>query len=326
MPPLKKITEGFELQDRDLALLCALFESRAMTISHISALCFSGHAEATKKRLQKLKKAGLIRERERFPTEPAVLFLASKGLKLLKEYGVLDEYPPFSLQALLKRTRVSELTILHELEVMDVKASFHSAISSRKEFSIERFTTWPALIEFKAAPRHSSRNILVRPDGYICIHETVGGVTVEDNFFLEVDRSSEVQDILVDRANCYLDYYISGGFAVKKGGRSSDIKDYPFRVLMVFRSAERRNNIAERLLQNDPPILTQVCLSTIAEVKANPLGAIWITPLSYRDATKGTPFQVSNQHKQWGYQRQSSRDTHVERTIRKQKILNDVPR
>jgi hypothetical protein len=35
---------------------------------------------------------------------------------------------------------------------------------------------------------------------------------------------------------------------------------------MVFKCAERRNNTTERLLQHNPPILTQGCLATLDEV------------------------------------------------------------
>jgi len=39
---------------------------------------------------------------------------------------------------------------------------------------------------------------------------------------------------------------------------------------MVFLTEERRNNMAERLLQNDPPALTMVWLTTFSEIKADP--------------------------------------------------------
>jgi len=48
------------LQDRDLALLRGLFESRVMTNNHAAALYFDGKGEAAKKRLQKIKADGLI--------------------------------------------------------------------------------------------------------------------------------------------------------------------------------------------------------------------------------------------------------------------------
>jgi len=57
--------DALQLQDRDLALLRGLFESRVMTNDHAAALYFDGKSEAAKKRLQKLKAAGFRKERGR---------------------------------------------------------------------------------------------------------------------------------------------------------------------------------------------------------------------------------------------------------------------
>ncbi len=55
--------------------------------------------------------------------------------------------------------------------------------------------------------------ISVKPDGFIHFHEKEEGARgYARYFFLEVDRSSEVQEILVTRAACYFDHYKSGGF------------------------------------------------------------------------------------------------------------------
>ena len=147
------------------------------------------------------------------------------------------------------------------------------------------------------------------------------GDKFEHTFFLEVDLSTESQEILVTRAGCYLDYFKSGGFAVRNGGTRSQFKDYPFRVLMVFKTAERRNNIAERLLQHNPPILSMVCLATLDEVKANPLGGIWIRPSDYRDAVKGSPFENTALRRSEGYRRQTERDAFVDEKIKSFPLL-----
>lgn len=315
------------LQDRDLALLRGLFECRVMTNDHATTLCFDGKSEAAKKRLQKIKAAGLITERPRRAFEPSVLFLTRKGLVLLQSKGVLNDYPSFDLPALDRRVRVSDLTIRHELEVMNVKAAFHAAIKTTGSFTIDEFSTWPLLNEFTAfRPGGSGVEITVKPDGFIRIHETdAGGGKFERAFFLEVDRSSEVQETLVGKAVCYLDYYRRGGFAVRNGATRDDFKKFPFRVLMVFKNAERRNNTALYLLQNTPPILTFVYLSTFEEVTRDPLGAIWIRPLDYREATEGTPFAPEKQPKTWKYKRQTARELFVEQKVRKQRILEDEP-
>lgn len=296
-----------------------------MTTDHATTLYFDGKDEAAKKRLQKIKAAGLITERPRHAFEPSVLFLTRKGLMLLQEKGDLTKYPAFDLPVLDRRARVSGLTIRHELEIMDVKAAFHAAIKATGVFTIAEFSTWPLLNEFTAyRPGDSGTEITVKPDGFIRIHETdAGGSKFERAFFLELDRSSEVQETLVAKAGCYLDYYRRGGFAVRNGATRDDFKKFPFRVLMVFKNAERRNNTALRLLQNTPPILTMVYFSTFEEVTHDPTGAIWIRPLDYRAATEGTPFAPEKQPKKWGYQRQTARELFVEQKVPKQRILAD---
>lgn len=293
-----------------------------MTTAHVAALYFDNKPEATKKRLQKIKVAGFIAERPRRAYEPAVLHLTKGGLLLLDEHGLLADYPPFSMPALEKRARVSDATIRHELDVMDVKAAFHIAIQKTEQYSIEEFGTWPRLYEFEAEP-NGGPSVLVRPDGFIRIREKEdGGALSEHTFFLEVDRSTEAQDILVSRASAYLDYYKSGGFAAKNGAKRAEFKEYPFRVLMVFKTPERRNNTAERLLQNTPPILTQVYLATIDDVRSDPFGAIWIRPIDYRDAVSGTSFELGTSLS-GRYQRQTAREKTVTERVRQQRLLEN---
>jgi hypothetical protein len=271
---------GLDIQQRDFEVLCGLFECRVMTTLHVAALYFEGRREAGKKRLQKLKAAGLISERGRRVNEPSVLFLTRKGFALLSNENLLSDYPRLSAAAFEKRADVSALTIRHELEVMDVKAAFYSALKNLEKFSIAEFSTWPRLHEFKALrPGYDTTEVLVKPDGFMRIHEKEkdGGVS-EHTFFLEVDRSTETQGTLVNRAGCYLDYYKSGGFAVANGASRSAYKEYPFRVLIVLKSAERRENTADKLLHGNPPIRTLVYLSTLSEATADPVGKIWIRP------------------------------------------------
>src|ERR1043166_4091746 len=220
------------LRDRDLAFLLGLFESRVMTSAHIAALYFGGKKEATKKRLQKLKTAGFIGERNRRVNEKSVLFLTRKGYALLQDEDLLSAFPRLSTTNFEKRASVSNLTLRHELEVMDVKSAFHSAFETSETLTVAEFSTWPRLHEFKATrPRRDRDDALVKPDGFIRIleKENDGGLS-EHTFFLEVDRSTETQDTLVNRGACYLDYYKSGGFALRNGAPRSDYKEFPFRV------------------------------------------------------------------------------------------------
>jgi hypothetical protein len=308
---------SFLFQDRDYWVLRGLFESRVMTAGHIAALYFGGKREATKKRLQKLKAAVLIGERRRRVNERSVLFLTRKGHSLLHERGLISEFPRLSPSIFEKRASVSELTLRHELEVMDVKAAFHSALRKSETFSIAEFSTWPRLHEFSATrPGYGGAEVLVKPDGFIRIQEKEkdGGLS-EHTFFLELDRSTETQQTLVNRAGCYRDYYKSGGFAVRNGASRSAYKEYPFRVLIVLQSRERRNNTAAHLLANNPPILTFVYLSTFAEVTARPFDSIWLRPIDYRETIKNIVLGSSPRGSV--YKGQSQRDTFLEQNVRK---------
>src|SRR5260370_30381727 len=158
---------------------------------------------------------------------------------------------------------------------MDVKAAFYSAIKMTEQFTVAEFSTWPVLYQFEAfRAGQGGAEVTVKPDGFIRIHEKEKDDHLsEHTFFLEVDRSTETQDTLVARAGSYFEYYKSGGFAERNGAPRAAYKNFPFRVLMVFKTAERRNNTAERLMQNNPPIFTHDSLSTIDEVMAEPLAA-----------------------------------------------------
>lgn len=318
----ENVTNSVSLQNRDIALLRGLFECRVMTLNHVAALYFSGMRPYATKRLQKLKAAGFIGERKRRVNELSVLFLTRKAFTELKSKGHLAHLPSLGTNSFEARANVSELTLRHELEIMDVKAAFHGALAQSDKFSISEFSTWPLLHQFETSRHSHGADILTKPDGFIRIHESeVNTKGFAHDCFLEVDRSSESQDALVAKACCYLEFFKSGGFAVRNGGTRDEFKDFPFRVLMVLKSAERRNNTAERLAQNNPPILALVWLTTFAEILTNPLGAIWVQPKDYREVTRGTQFDAERKIPSAIYRRQLERDIFIEQRIKKLRLL-----
>jgi hypothetical protein len=312
-----------QLQERDLRILTGLFESRLMTLAHITALYFEGKRETAKKRVQILKNAGLIRERPRRVNERSILFLGRAGFNLAKDRGYLSGYPAMKLEKLQGRTTVSDLTLNHELAVMDVKATLSLAIAATRRFHIAEFTTWPALNAFHARPEQNALEVVVKPDGFIRIHETEGNDLFEHTFYLEVDRSTETQAILAARIGCYLHYYRAGGLAIRFGHKATDFQEFPFRTLVVFQNSERRNNMAEQLLLRQPAILTHAWLTTMPELLADPLGPIWIRPFDYRLVTENTPFAPGRISHAGGYRRQTEREVMVQQTISKHSLLID---
>ena len=306
-----------QLQERDIALLKGLFESRLMTLAQAAAIHFNGGTEAAKKRVQKLKAAGYLAERPRRAYDPSILFLTRKSFTALAEGGYLDEYPPLVWRDLEKRARVSDLTLKHELAVMDFKAAVHTAIAQSPNLHVAEFSTWPLLYEFQASPKQGRGSMTVRPDGYICLNETkADGSTLKHFFFLEIDRSTEVLDTLVTRSLCYRDFYRRGGLAARNGRPHAAFEQFPFRVLIVVRNAERRNNLCERLLSLRPPILSQVWLATLPEATTTPFGPIWVQPKDYRAAKAASSF-TPPANRTASYRRDMDREVFVETNVPK---------
>lgn len=281
--PRNKQNINLDPRERDFTILRGFLESRLMTLAHVAMLYFEGKAEAAKKRVQKLKAADLLGEHPRRPREPSILFLTKRGFRLLREGGRLDDPLRITEASVEKRARVRRTTIAHELEVMNAKAAICQAARTANDLTVEEFSTWPKLYEFRARRPGVGDLLTVQPDGFLRIAEGVGDDEyIPHNFFIEVDRSTETLVRLVQRVQCYRDYYTSGGFAVRNGATRDEVKDFPFRVLMVFRSTARRDNFAHELLNITPPVLSLAWLSTRAEVEADPLGSIWHEPLDYR--------------------------------------------
>jgi hypothetical protein len=304
-------TDGLDLTARDIEILRGLFECRILTVEQIAALYFEDRQEAARKRLWKLKKADLVRERPRRAYEPAVLFLSRKALRLLSEQRHIPDYPKLSIAAYEKRTRVSPLTLRHEIEVNDVKAAFTKAIRCDEGLELLQFSTWPTLYQFWGYTRRGQR-VRVQPDGFILIRQG----ELQYSFFLEVDRSSESHWRIAQKIECYLDFYRRGGLALRSGRPREEYKEFPFRVLVIFQNAERRNNAAETLIAHQPPILSIAALTTIDEVKTNPLGAIWIRPRDYRNALADTPFESALPVADMAnYHRHSEREDRIDKTV-----------
>ena len=311
-----KESVSIQFNARDAALCLALFDSRTMTLPQAARLIFDGKGEAAKKRLQKLKAAGYVAERKRGVNEPPILFLTRKAFTELSERGLLSAYPEIGWAALERRMQVSQLTLKHELEVVDLKAAFAASLGAH-EATLAEFSTWPALFEFTTFHPRTKERVLVKPDGFIRIREGGG----EHTFFLEHDHSTETLETLTNRCACYREYYRSGGFAARIGADHSALEDSVFRVLVVCKTEERRNNLAEALLRWQPPIRSHSWLTTFEEAINNPLGDIWMQPKDYQAATRGTPFEPHTAPPSIGYRRQTEREQLVAARVTKHHLL-----
>jgi hypothetical protein len=313
-----------EIQERDVEVLLDLFECRVMTRRQAAILHFGERPEACKRRLYLLRQSGYIANRARQPHEPAVMTLTRRGFQLLEGRGCLARYPSVSWQRTAGRLRVSPLTIRHEVDVMDFRAAIVADVAKDARLAISGMSTWPQMIGFLAS-NSDGHPSAVRPDGFLCVRASeMNGHKSECYFFLEIDRSTESQSKLIERMYCYKDFYRRGGLAARFGRAVEEFKSFPFRVLVTCRTAERRNNLAERLLASSVKVGAQVWITTKAEAITNPLGPIWITPGDYRKAIAGTHFELAPHvaaSVSSTYRRDGSRENWIDEKLAKRRLL-----
>lgn len=152
-----------------------------------------------------------------------------------------------------------------------------------------------------------------RPDGI-----------AEQHLFLEIDRSTESQSVLANRAACYRAHYRGGGFAESRGMSRANFEEFPFRVLAVFKSIERRNHATERLLAIDPPIKSMIWLTTIQELLGDPLSEIWVRPMDYKLRLANTGCPAREHEKSAQYRSQSDGNGFLEQNIRKNRLCGEL--
>jgi hypothetical protein len=260
-----------QIQKRDLELLELLLHSRILTLRHAAVLSFDGNKEAAKKRIQKLKAAGLILQKPRKVAEKGVLYISKKGFECLCLHEALPG-EDFTIRSFTKRAEIGPSMLPHEIAVLDVKAAFHEDVKNHPHLSIAEFSTWPRLYEFSVRDNEFGENRLVQPDGFIRIHERdSNGVLWEHMFFLEVDLSTEKLATLAQKLRRYILFYKQGGMAVRFGKEAKDSRDFPFRVLIFCKSAQRVENV--RTLLRD---LVQTNQLTVLLFTDNPVQTLKI--------------------------------------------------
>ena len=290
---------GPALQARDTQLFAGLLESRVMTREQLAKLYFDGNYDVAKKRLFKLTQAGFVRERKSRANPgrffPSTLSLGRRGFDALNATPALLPIQGITWEQVADRIDLARSTLAHELELIDHRVAFTAALRGHASLALAEFLTWPALYQFKTVDCESGKELVLKADAQISVLEDD---ELEHTFFLEYDRSTEVGRQLAKKAFGYHHYYTTGGFSVRSGAPREDFKEHPFRVLYIVPSVERRNSIAERLLQvhnapdrgaRRPALLrNQHWLTTSAQFLAAPLGAIWLTLADYWHATEGT--------------------------------------
>jgi hypothetical protein len=236
MPP-SPTHKTTKLTPRDYQVLIGLFEARVFTLKQLATLFFEDRYETAKKRLQKLKAAGYVRQRPRQPFQPVALVLAKIGFDTIRHMPELARYPEIAWHTFYKRTQIANSTLLHELAVSESRVQLTTAIHQRPDLDLLEFTTWPTLIQFDARTSIERDGLTyrktstIRPDGLFRIRQHFPHRPARElHFYLEVDRSTESQSTLHAKALAYQDRYRQSA---------------PFRVLFVLQTIQRMAHTRE---------------------------------------------------------------------------------
>lgn len=274
-------SSGLRIQSRDIAILYELTTMHAVTMHHIACLYFDKKYAAAYKRIARLRNAGLIELRPgELGGQSALLQITRSGYKVICSYASTT-VPWATIQRRHQRNR--DAFLKHDLGIMDFKAVIIPALAEYPDRRVETFTTKAAhLVAHKQTRDHGLGGRGLRPDAYTRIADGDQWA----HLFIEIDRGTEPQRTVQQKAIVYRHRYRTGAFARSMHGTPSAPESAPFRVLFVCSSEERRDNLANCLLDIVPPVLTQCWFATKKDVLSDPLGAIWLTPYALRVARK----------------------------------------
>lgn len=297
---------GMELRERDLLFLEDLFDTRLTTPYHAAAFRYDSQ-DVAKRKLLGMEKEDLLEKAKGaygyicLPSgerqEVKVIYsFANTALKTLIDAGRLphhhaDEWTTkLRKRYKLRKTPKSKeglapRTIDHEVGLLDIKAALLRVFPS-KGLVPRVFSLWPDKYKFSVPP--SLNKDKQKPDGFLHAEQldTQGNVIANHFFYLEFDRGNESQPTLVRKALGYRFHRKSHNFEKQYPG--TDGREHGFRVLFIFdmNGPVRLENFCRKLLAQQEPFGRQMHLTTLSEFVADPLGPIWITPFTYKQAAQ----------------------------------------
>lgn len=238
-------------------------------------------------------------ERTAFAKPSAVWFLKPDHLRAilteLERTGraeLYEELRDFE-QSAKDSAPLAENTLRHELAITD----FYSSLAFSPEPET-RLALW-----LRTSPRHPGisrevrftqtdkksgkkheRRLPLNPDGFHLTETSGKGFAF---FFLEMDMSTEAPEKLTNKFLAYVAYHqqrrfgpdIAAPFAKRYGLPIQNADAAPFRVLFVTPTEKRRNDLL--LKSRVLPMANLFQFATLADVKQNPHGAIWLSKESF---------------------------------------------
>ena len=96
--------------------------------------------------------------------------------------------------------------------------------------TVKHFSTWLYQFQFETTALGRAAPSLLLPDAHAVIAtlDDPARPPIESAIFFEWDRSTESRNILRKKATGYDEFYRSGAFARRCGGKREHVEDYPF--------------------------------------------------------------------------------------------------
>ena len=249
----------------DLLIIQDLHQSRVATLIQIERLLSVEDRSQAAERVQLLIENGCIRKRTLLIGGAEVFCLSRKGYDLGVANGVIPEDGSVSAKKLWRRLEVSDLTLLHELQVVDARIAYerHARVSGTVQ--VARVVT-----HFPSGHFETDDGKRIFPDGWLSL--SVRGRDRPLSFCLEIDRGTEPLNRVLSKVQDYLRI------------DSGDSANRDFRVVFVVPSEERRDNVAWLLARELPKVPNFVLIAVMSDVERDALGAIYLTPGGVRKA------------------------------------------
>jgi len=236
---------SFQLSEKDIYILMALYRFGLMTVEHLIWLT-GRYQQNLNERLLKLKERQYVCRRRNNPFEEYVYAVGPKSAPNLTSLGLGDNRL-INLQ--IRRLReLKPLFIPHALLVTKIHLILELACEASSTKNLREWREGRQLYD-SATIRNRIKPLPVRPDAFFSLDYGTSESAERRYFFLEADRGTTTNITFQKKIQAYSAYYKQSLFMKKY-----DVPTRAFRVITITESEERAENLckaSKEILQKD---------------------------------------------------------------------------
>jgi hypothetical protein len=238
-----------QIQRRDIEILRSLADYRFLTSEQIVALY--GESERNiKLRLQKLYHNCFLDRLGHYPSYPKpqghmVYGIANRGADLLSEY--FPDFERTTVDWLTKNKETSRPYISHRLMISNFRVILNLALKQHEGISLFRWWQGKVLKDHVIIDGKKVPKVPIVPDGLFTLEDAHKAM----DFFVEADQSTMDLKRMFWKIRAYWEWYCHWD---KRNGEpyNQKLDVGPFRVLMLCKSEDRKENLRYIAREADP--------------------------------------------------------------------------